>query len=449
VSAPTQSRPASPPDPFALPPVSPDDPCGPDLDLEGDEEFLKFLAATEGLLPGRELSQFYEFKRESIDFPVSLQKGEKLLSRTLDLRLIALLAKLSILNGDLPGFARWVRSLAWAVREHWSGVHPRAEGDDYSSRLAQLMMLDENTTVLLPLQYAPLVETQREGALSYRDQLVATGAAAPRSVTRLNLKGEKETSAAEKFMAPKTIERLLRDVEIDQLAALVETLGGLSTALQSIKATTIEHVGFEKAIELPKLDKLVREMTEFARAALITRDSTLAPQAQAPTEGIAPEAATAQAPPAFATRADVDAALASALGYFAASEPTSPALLLIRQARETLGKNLYEVMKLLAPPHADNARVFVGPDGAFTVPVKSLANAPSAALEQPPSEPAASRAAALALIEAVAQHMQRAEPSSPVPYLLDRARNLASRDFVSLLFDVLPDEAIAALKKGK
>ena len=35
VSAPTQSRPASPPDPFALPPVSPDDPCGPDLDLEG------------------------------------------------------------------------------------------------------------------------------------------------------------------------------------------------------------------------------------------------------------------------------------------------------------------------------------------------------------------------------------------------------------------------------
>ena len=42
-----------------------------------------------------------------------------------------------------------------------------------------------------------------------------------------------------------------------------------------------------------------------------------------------------------------------------------------------LGKNLYEVMKLLAPPHADAARVFVGPDGVFTVPVKSLSNAPS------------------------------------------------------------------------
>jgi type VI secretion system protein ImpA len=449
VSVPAQAPPASPPDPFALPPVSPEDPCGPDLDLEGDAEFLNFVAATEGVLPGASLSQFYEFKRESIDFPVSLQKGEKLLGRTLDLRLIALLAKLSILNRDFPGFARWVRSLAWAVCEQWSGVHPRGEGDDYSARLAQLMMLEENTTVLLPLQYAPLLETIREGALSYRDQLVATGGAAPRSVTRLNLKGEKETSVAEKFMAPATIERLLRSVEVAQLATLVETLGGLTTALQSIKATTIEHVGFEKAIELPKLDKLLREMTEFARAALITRDPTLAPQAEAPAEGGAQEAAPTGPPPAFETRADVDAALASALGYFAASEPTSPALLLIRQARETLGKNLYEVMKLLAPPHADNARVFVGPDGAFTVPVKSLANAPSAAFEHPPAEPAASRAAALALIEAVGQHLQRAEPSSPIPYLLDRARNLASRDFVSLLFDVLPDEAIAALKKGK
>jgi len=105
-------------------------------------------------------------------------------------------------------------------------------------------------------------------------------------------------------------------------------------------------------------------------------------------------------------------------------------------------------MQLLAPPHADNARVFVGPDGAFTVPVKSLASAPSAETVRLVSEPAPSRPAALALIEAVAQHMQRAEPSSPVPYLLDRARNLASRDFLSLLYDVLPEDAIASLKKG-
>ena len=114
-----------------------------------------------------------------------------------------------------------------------------------------------------------------------------------------------------------------------------------------------------------------------------------------------------------------------------------------------LGKNLYEVMQLLAPSHADDARVFVGPDDSFTVPVKILAEAPSAEFERAQPAPAPSRAAALALIEAVAQHMQRAEPSSPVPYLLERAKTLATRDFVSLLHDVLTEEAIAALKKGR
>ena len=37
------------------------------------------------------------------------------------------------------------------------------------------MTLEENTTVLLPLQYATLLDAQREGEFSYRAQLVATG----------------------------------------------------------------------------------------------------------------------------------------------------------------------------------------------------------------------------------------------------------------------------------
>jgi type VI secretion system protein ImpA len=446
-SPPKQAPPPAPANPFALVPVSTDDPCGPDLDLEGDGEFLNFIAATEGQFP----ANFYAFQREAIDFPAAFQTIDKLLKRTLDVRLLTLAAKLAILNRDVAGFARFIGALAWLLKEHWEGAHPRAEGGDYSLRLGQVMALEDNALVLLPLQYARLLELPREGAFSYRDQLAATGAVQPRTVTRYNEKGVKEISADEKFVAQKTIDKILRDVEIEKLAAVVETLRGLAGSLETIKAITIEHVGYEKAVELPKLDKLVRDMTEFVRAALVTRDPTLA---SAPAGGAAAEAAgeaaqTIAAPGAFASRAEVDAALAAALGYFALSEPTSPAVLLIAQAREMLGKNLYEVMKLLTPPHADAARVFVGPDGAFTVPVKILAGAPSASFERAASEPATSRAAALALIDAVAQHMQRAEPSSPVPYLLDRARNLATRDFVSLLSDVLSEEAIANLKKGK
>jgi type VI secretion system protein ImpA len=435
--------------PFALASASPDDPCGPDLELEGDADFLNFFAATEGLLP----ASYYDFKRESIDFATAFAKIDKLLKRTLDVRLIVLAAKLSILNRDIVSFARWVGSVDWTLSEHWERVHPRAEGGDFSLRLGQVMALEDNALVLLPLQYARLLELPREGSFSYRDQLAATGAVSPRTVTRYNEKGVKETSVDEKFVAQKTIDKILRDVEIEKFAALFETLRGLMASLDSIKATTIERVGYEKAVEMPKLAKLVQDMTEFMRAALFARDPALATpaakegKAEAGSETAAGVAAGP--PPAFASRAEVDAALGSALGYFEANEPSSPALLLIRQARETLGKNLYEVMKLLAPPHADNARVFVGPDSAFTVPVKSLSTAPTSETPRAPSEAAPSRPAALALIDAVARHMQRAEPSSPAPYLLERARTLASRDFISLLNDLLSEEAIAALKKGK
>jgi type VI secretion system protein ImpA len=433
-------------DRFALAAVSPDDPCGPDLDLEGDSEFMTFLAATEGRLP----ANYYAFDRATIDFPAALQTVNKLMKRTLDVRPLALAAKLSILSRDVRGFARFVGNIAWLLSEHWEGAHPRAEGGDYSVRLAQLMALEDNALVLLPLQYSRLLELPREGSFSYRDQLAATGAIQPRTVTHYNAKGEKEVSADETFVAQKTIEKILRDVEIHKLAELVDTLQSLSALLDSIKATTIEHVGYETAVELPRLGKLVRDMTEFVHAALVTRDPTRTPPAEGgPAEALVEgEAPGVSVPSAFASRAEVDAALASALGYFVAFEPTSPAVLLIREAREMLGKNLYEVMKLLAPPLADAARVLVGPDGAFTVPVKILAESPSAFFERAASEPAASRAAALALVDAVAQHMQRAEPSSPVPYLLERAKNLSTRDFVALLHDVLSDEAIAALKKG-
>jgi type VI secretion system protein ImpA len=444
VAAPPPSPPSL--DLFALPLVSDEDPCGPDLDLEGETEFMNFIAATEGQLP----ASYYAFNRASIDFAAASRVAEKLLKRTLDLRLLALMAKLAILNRDIAGFAQRLGHVAWLVKEHWEGANPRGEGDDYSGRIAQLATLEDNAVILLPLQYAPLIETNREGAVSYRDQLLASGAAQPRSVTLYDLRGQKQTTEPEKFMPAASIERALNDVEIAKLAGAVGMLTSLGASIQSINATTTEHVGYENAIALPKLAKLVSDMTAFLRTALVRRDPSLAPPPpEAPTSDSGAASVAATAPPAFASRAEVDAALASAFGYFAASEPTSPALLLIRQAREMLGKNLYEVMKLLAPPHADAARVFVGPDGVFTVPVKSLSNTPTAAIPSAPAEPAASRAAAIALIDAVAAHMQKAEPSSPVPYLLERARNLATRDFLSLLQDLLSDEAIAALKKGK
>ena len=132
---------------------------------------MNFIAATEGQLP----ASYYAFNRASIDFSAALQSAEKLLKRTLDLRLLVLMAKLSILNRDVVGFAQRLGNVAWLVKEHWEGANPKAEGEDYSGRIAQLATLEDNAVILLPLQHAPLIETNREGALSYRDQLLGVG----------------------------------------------------------------------------------------------------------------------------------------------------------------------------------------------------------------------------------------------------------------------------------
>ncbi len=449
-ASPTQTPAAA--SPFAIPAISADDPCGPDLDLEGDPDYLNFLAATEGLLP----SNYYTFNRETIDFPGTLKTIGALLERTLDIRLLILGAKLAILNRDFEGFAARIGSVAWLLETYWDEAHPRAESGDFALRVGQLEMLDDNAVVLLPLQYAPIVDASRLGKLSYRDHLVATGAAEARVVTVFNVKGEKQTTAPEEFMAQGAIDRLLRDVEIEKLVGAYKTARGLAGSVESIRTTTRVRGDGMAPVNVEKLNGLVKGIAELLRAAAAARDPTLAPGAEA-------EAATAEAgaageeratsaagpavPGAFATLADIDAALGAAHGYFLRAEPTSPAVLLIRQARQTLGKNLYEVMLLLAPKQADEARVFVGPNGTFPVPVRNLADAPTPSGEPAEAEPAASRQAAIATLDAVVQHMQKTQPSSPVPYLLERAKALATRDFVSLLSDILTEDEVNSLRK--
>lgn len=414
--------------------ISAEAPCGPDLDLEGDAEFMNFMATVEGQLP----AAYFTFDRKSIDFAAALANADKLLERTHDARLMVLTAKLAILNRDLEGFAHWIAVLAWLLAEHWDDAHPRGEDGDFIARISQLSTLDDGPVVVLPLQYAPLAETQRDGVLMFRAQMAALGEVAPRE-------GETLPNAG-------TIDKILLNADLERLSQTLRSLLLVKNSLARIRATLIERVGFEQALNFEALVPLADRMVSFIQSAVALRDPTVAaPVSETDAASPSSDAGPSGPAPVFASLADVDAALGSALGYFAAMEPSNAAVLLIGQARQLLGKNLYEVMKLVAPTHADAARIFVGADAAFKVPVSSIpANAESDEPRERSDTPAAaSRAAALALIDAVATHLRRSEPSNPAPYLLDRAKALAPRDFLSLLKDLLPEEALAQLKSGE
>jgi type VI secretion system protein ImpA len=381
----------------------------------------------------QEKNTYLPFDPKSIDLAGAEAGGVSLLARTHDVRLLVMLAKLAILRRDLSGFAHWLSAIARLLVDHWEDSHPRGEEDAFAVRIIQLSSLDDRAVVIVPLQYAPLAETRRDGALTFRAQLAAAG-----KIT-LN-ENERMPDAA-------TIERILSNSDLEALKRTLAVLGKIGAAVKLIRTTISEKAGQGQEAEFKALEPLVGDMTAFIQTAVARRDSSVAPP-DAPPAAPGEDAPAPSAPAQFASLAEVEAALASALGYFVAAEPSSPAVLLIGQARQLLGKNLFEIMKVLAPTQADAARVFVGAEPAFSVLVNSIA--PGDPNEAPPSrvEPAGSRNAAIALTDSVAVHLRKVEPSSPIPFLLDRARSLTGRDFIGLLKELLSEEALSQMRQG-
>lgn len=424
-------------DAVRLPPVSEDDPCGPDLDIAGDADFLNYLADMEGRLP----TAYFSFDPKTFDFDKAFADGLALLDRSQDVRLLVLMAKLAILRRDLDGFVLWLRRLAFLLSERWDSVNPKGEDDgdggrDFLGRMAPLYTLDDTPVVILPLQHAPLVMTPREGPVTYRSVLVATG----------------EVNAREKEKGPDnaTIEATLLNCEFDDLAAVHAKFASLKTALADIRNASTANAGFDQAVRLEALPRLVDRILAYLQAAVVRRnpDAAVAEEAAGEDTRQAPASTGTSGRQEVRTRADADAMLSAALDYFLRNEPSSPAVLLIEQSRALLGKNIFEVMQLMVPSHADSARVAIGINPAFTVSVNAVA---STSLEddltiEPPTAP--DRASALALLGVVAAHCRTTEPSSPIPLLLDRARTLSARDFLGLLKEMFPEEVLATMKIG-
>lgn len=424
-------------DDIGLPPISEEEPCGPDLDLAGDADFLNYLADMEGRLP----TAFFAFDPKNFDFDTAMGAGIALLDRTQDVRLIVLLAKLAILRRDLDAFILWLRRLAWLLTECWDSVNPKGEDDgdgglDFLGRMAPLYTLDDSPVVILPLQHAPLIMTPRDGAVTFRAILVASG----------------EVNAREKEKGPDsaTIEATLLNCDLDELAGVHAKLARLKTALADIRSAATKNAGFEQAVRLEAMPRLVERILAYLHAAIVRRNPDAAVEEE-PAGDDGQRTATDAKPTGrleIRTRADADAMLSAALDYFLRHEPSSPVVLLIEQSRALLGKNIFEVMQLMVPSQADSARVAIGVNPAFTVSVNAVS---SSSMEdeltiEPPD--AADRATALALLGVVAIHCRTTEPSSPIPLLLDRARALSTRDFLGLLKEMFPEEILTTMKIG-
>jgi type VI secretion system protein ImpA len=408
-------------------PLSETDPCGPDLDQSGDAEYLNFFAQTEGMLP----SAFFSaedgkpFDRASVDLPRQIEAIAPLWERSRDLRLLVIRARLTILNRDLAGFAVSMAAIAEWLEQFGDDVHPRAADGDLGARVAVLGSL-ELPTVVFPLQYVPLCEGRRIGAVAYRSWMIASGEVQPRA-------GEQKHPSA-------MLTDALADAPAEVLAATRNHVTMLKTSLARIRNIfTMQGIslGLENLPALvDKIQLLVDPQAALSEETAVAAEDDIAPAGDAP-----------------ASLADAQQALAAIAEYYSRSEPSSPTLPLVRQAHQLIGKSFFEVMSILVPTQIDKAAFQIGADQFFELPVGKLSKPPEAepAPEESPSSArpggspqyrVTSRPQAIALLEQVQRFFRHSEPSSPVPMLCDRARALAERDFMAVLKEVLPKAAL-------
>ena len=422
-----------------LEPISPNDPCGPDLDLAGDADFLNALAGAESLLPGQFFQQDGEglrpFAAGSRDFEPRVKELLEQLNRSRDIRLIVILAKYAILDRKLAEFVDAVELVAELTKTRWDEVNPKGEAGNFALRVAALQALDDRPHVVLPLQNTPLIRHPRSGVVTWRSKTLTDGA---------------EPAEGESFLDPADLKQAFATVDIAQVLDRRDCFARLVAALEAIRTCAAKRLGEAEAADLPLVLGLSRDILAFLDAIVVQRE----PSATPPPPGEAADAALAgdAAPAAGEALADAAAAAASLAGvaaYFERFEPSSPALLLVRGAERLVGKTFSEVIQILLPGHADAATIEIGGRQTFAVPVLRLAEGAEAASEgaAAPSPPAdvADRQTALSELRKVERFYMEHEPTSPVPFFCERARKLTAQDFLTLLKEVLPEDALKTI----
>ncbi|MBO0905483.1 ImpA family type VI secretion system protein [Jiella sonneratiae] len=435
-----------------LQPLSDEAPCGPDLVAADDAGFLTFRDRLEGLLPvrmagGRLMREDGQpFEPRDIRPAEEAKTLARLLERSRDLRFLLIDARLRLLAGDLPGLAGAIGLSAELLATRWGSAHPR----DVAQRRGEFESFEPPVSGSIPLQFVPLLRDRRAGAIRFRDFLVATGEAA-------GPEGERTPDEA-------TIRSALADAA--NAAAVDAARGALAATRDAFGAVRAAFAENGEAGAAPQMKTFLATVARIL--ALIDEARGSAPSAgaasdtdpaaperiAAPDPALRPAAAIATVP--IADHRQAAEALVAAEAYFAGVEPSSPALLLIHQARTLIGRPLVEALQVLAPNLAVSASLDVGGPAGFALDLGRLASLGEAALQpgacgaspassqDPPSRPAettfaaSTREAATALVASVEAYFHKSEPSSPVPLLLARARSLVGRDFLALLPQLFP-----------
>ncbi|MDE2397899.1 MAG: type VI secretion system protein TssA [Burkholderiales bacterium] len=320
-------------------------PSGPDL--EYDNEFLAVVQAA----AGKPESQFGP--AEAPDWRAVVEGCEALFERSRDLRIAILWLRAIVHTLGWGALVPGLALVSGLVESSWDTLHPLPDPDDGDpyARVNALTLLRENEGLIGDLRASRIIAERSIGELSGRAAEVALGLSPARS--------------EESDLGRGTVAQML-----EAAVGLHPELGAqCREAAQQVRALISllnDKLGVGTAPDLRPLDALVAGV-----ASLLPSTA----EAAAEEAGAAGEAQPAGAAPtrrglsgAVTSREEAIRAIDMVCEYLERAEPTNPAPLFLRRARQLVSHNFLQLMKVLAPDAlAEVARVVgIDPDSVET-----------------------------------------------------------------------------------
>ena len=317
-------------------------PCGPDLEYDND-----FLALTQASA-GKPESQFGP--AEPPDWRAVVDRAEALLARSRDLRLAIfwLRAKLHLAGyGALPLGLTLINGM---IDQLWEHLHPQPDPDDADpyARVNALAALREPDGLIGDLRESRLVQDRAIGDLTVRHASVALG---------LLSAADGETP-----FGKSQVSRMLGDALV-KTPALRSQCQDAVTLTRQLIALVNDKLGNDTAPDLRPLYVLVNGVAGLLPGN--DADSTAGngdTQVDADATGGGGAGARRNLSGAVHSREDAIRAIDLVCEYLERAEPTNPAPLFLRRARQLIGQNFLQLIKALAPEALSAVAGMVGVD---------------------------------------------------------------------------------------
>jgi type VI secretion system protein ImpA len=255
------------------------------------------------------------------------------LGKSKDLRLLAYLGTALLRTDGLPAFAHVLTTASQWLETYWPQVYPQLDEDAIARRNA-LNCFADPMAVVDRVWRLPLVSSRQHGRFSLRDIEIARGLASP---------GPTEIKADEA-----AIRDAFKELSLEDLTALDSSVSAAIAALNSIDGRMRSEGGPEVAPDFGPL------LTQFAKLNRVCREqlSVRSPVGDPATAGTSADGGAVQVAfngGAITSRHDAVRALDAVAEYFRRNEPSSPIPLFVERAKRLVAKDFLEVLADIAP----------------------------------------------------------------------------------------------------